>query len=394
MGGLRDKAAIVGIGQTEFSSRSGRSETRMVLEAIKAALEDAGLRPGQVDGLVRYGVSQPALSETWVAHNLGVPNLRYWASIDFGGSAACAMVGQAAAAVHAGLADYVVCYRSVNGRSERRPGTSDTYQLLKGQDPGFDNFVVPHGLTAPTQIYAMIARRHMHEYGTTKDQMGAIAVNFRANANRTPGAHMKDRPLSLADYHASPVISSPLQLYDCCLQTDGAVAIVVCSAERARDLRARPVYVKGAVQATMPEPQGPLHSLVVRPDITESSAQAAARRLYAESGIGPGDIDVAQIYDCFTITVLLQLEAYGFCGRGESGAFVGDGHVALGGSLPVNTAGGNLSEGYLHGVNHILEGVRQVRGTSATQVAGVDTCLVTAGMPLPTSALILGGVAG
>ncbi|WP_206419827.1 thiolase C-terminal domain-containing protein [Minwuia thermotolerans] len=387
---IKDRAAIVGIGQTEFSRSSGRSELRLALEAISAAVEEAGVEMDEIDGLIRYGASQHGVSDAWVAHNLGLGSVRYAGVLDFGGGPACALVGHAAMAVATGQANYVVAYRTLNGRSQRRPGTSDTYKLLQGQDPNYDNFLVPHGFTAPSQLYALIGRRHMHEYGTTVEQLGGIAVTAREYANRNPNAQMHGRELTLEDYLDEPLISSPLRKFDLCLQTDGAVAIVITTPERARDLKQKPVYVKAATQANLHEVQGPLHSFVGRENILDNAGETAAKQLYGSAGMGPKDIDVAQLYDCFTPTVLLQLEGYGFCEKGESGPFIADGNLRLDGAIPTNTSGGHLSEAYMHGVNHILEGVRQMRGQSTSQVPGAETCLVTAGLPVPTSALILG----
>ncbi len=363
MNEIKDRATIVGIGATEFSTNSGRSELRLALEAISAALDDAGVEPHLVDGLVRYGVAQAGVAETWVAYNLGLPNVRHWSCVDFGGGVSCALVGQAAMAVASGIANYVVIYRTLNGRSQRRPGTSDTYQLYRGQDPSCDNFTVPYGLTAPSQLFALIARRQMHEYGMTNEQLGLAAVQMRQYANRNPRAQMHGKPMTLDDYFSSPVIASPLRKLDMCLQTDGAVAMVVTSPERAADLRTRPVYVKGVTQGSHPDSPGPMQSWAGAPDILSGPGPLAAQEVYRQAGLQPKDIDVAQLYDCFTPTLMMQLESYGFCPRGEAGRFVEDGHLGPTGSLPTNTAGGNLSEGYIHGVNHILEGVRQLRGT-------------------------------
>ncbi len=387
---LRDRTAVVGIGETAMTKRSGRSELELALDAIEAALADAGLTPDDVDGMVRFGHSQAGCSETLVAHNLGIDNLVWWSGVDYGGGASAALVGQAAAAVASGLATCVVGYRALNGSSGLRPGTNETTQLLAGQDPGYENHVVPQGLTSPVQFFALLARRHMHEFGTTSEQLGSFAVSTRAYANANERAQMHGRPMSLDDYLESPVISSPLRRNDCCLLTDGAGAFVVTSAERARDLKQPPVHVKGAIQGTMPKQEGPLYSAIARHGLTETPAAYVAEELYARAGLGPEDIDVAQIYDCFTITALLQLEDYGFCKKGEAGPFVADGATRPDGDLPTNTAGGNLSEGYIHGVTHVLEGVRQLRGTSTSQVEGAETCLVTGGAPTPTSAVVLG----
>ena len=394
MESIKDRAVIVGIGATEFSTNSGRSELRLALEAIMAALADAGVKPEQVDGLVRYGLAQTNASEPWIARNLGLPLVRHWSCVDFGGGVSCALVGQAAMAVATGIANTVVIYRTLNGRSGLRPGTNDTLQLYRGQDPVQENYLMPHGLTAPSQMFGLIARRRMHEYGMTNEQLGKLAVTVRGYANRNPHAQLHDKVLTLEEYFASPVLVSPLRKFDMCLQTDGAVAMVVTTPERARDLPGKPVYVKAVTQASIPASPGPLQSFSVAGDLLDSPGRACAAEVYRMAGLGPADIDVAQLYDCFTPTLMMQLEHFGFCGRGEAGGFVEDGHVGPDGSLPINTAGGNLSEAYIHGVNHILEGVRQLRGTSTSQVAGAQTCLVTAGLPFPTSALILGGERG
>ncbi len=387
---VRNRTAIVGIGQTEFSRKSGKSELRLALEACKAAIDDAGIDRRDIDGIVRYGTSQQGASDAWLATNLGLRNVTYWGAIDYGGSASAALIGHAASAVAAGLANYVLCFRALNGRSGLRPGTADTYErLYRGVDPSYDNFLVPYGFTSPVQTYALLARRHMQQFGTTSEQLGQIAVTCRENANMNPAAQMYGQPMSLDEHQDSEMISDPLRKADCCLQTDGAAAVVVTSADRAESLAQKPVYISGAAQASLDNPQGPLHSLVGRRDITESPGTAAAKILYRQTGLGPDDIDVAQLYDCFTPTVLIQLEDYGFCGRGESGPFVQDHSIDFDGKIPINTDGGNLSAGYIHGLNHVLEGTRQMRGTSTRQVPGAQTCLVTAGTPVPTSALIL-----
>ncbi len=392
---LRDGAAIVGIGATEFSTRSGRSEARLALEAIRACAADAGLRASEIDGLIRFGVNQTGCSEGWLAANLGIKNLRFWDSIDFGGSGGCALVSHAAAAVVTGLADFVICYRSVNGRSGLRPGTSDTYNLMRGNDPGFESFIAPQGLTAPTELFALVARRYMHEYGMRQEELGAIAVHSRSNANRNPRAQMHDVPLTLDDYFDSSMISSPLHKFDCCLQTDGAVALLVTTRERAADLRQPPVYVRAACQSTAPDMQGPLMSAIVSDCLGRNSAVVCAEDLYAQAGLEPKDIDVAELYDCFTIAVVLQLENYGFCKPGEAGGFISDGGLRGGKGRPaINTSGGHLSEGYFQGVNLIQEGVSQLRGTANVQIEHAQTCLVTAGAPMPASALILSNQAG
>jgi acetyl-CoA acetyltransferase len=230
----------------------------------------------------------------------------------------------------------------------------------------------------------------MIEFGTTEEQLGHIALACRARANANPAAQMADRPLTMDDYLSARIISSPLRLFDYCLETDGACAVVVTGAERAADGPQPPALIRAVAQSAGPEPQvGFLYPTLLRESLTTQTSKSVAETLYRRAGLGPGDVDVAQFYDCFTITVLLQLEDYGFCAKGEGGPFAASGAIDKGGSLPVNTSGGHLSEGYIHGLNHIVEGVRQVRGTSTSQVPGAEVCLVTSGLPVTTSALIL-----
>jgi acetyl-CoA acetyltransferase len=389
---LRNKTAIVGIGNTEYSTSSGRSESRLALEAAISAINDAGIDRKSIDGIVRFGTSQANASETWIATNLGLEDVRFWDAVDYGGCASAAMIMHAATAVATGAANYVLCYRALNGRSGTRTGTSETFEThLRGADPSCDNHLVPYGLSAPMSVYSMIAQRRMYEYGTTSEQLGRIAVSGRDNANHNPGAQMYRKKMTLEDHQNSPLISDPLRMFDCCLQTDGAAAVIVTSLERAKDLGQKPAIIAGATQAMLPDTQGPLHSIAARKPLLDSSARLAAEYLYQQTGIKPSEVDVAQIYDCFTVTVLIQLEDYGFCKRGEGGDYVSEGHMRFDGKTPINTDGGNLSCGYLQGLNHILEGTRQIRGTSTRQVSNATTCLVTAGTPQPTSAILLTG---
>jgi acetyl-CoA acetyltransferase len=235
-----------------------------------------------------------------------------------------------------------------------------------------------------------MAQRHMQEFGTTPEQLAHIPLACRARANANPAAQMHDRPLTIDDYLAARMISDPLRLFDFCLETDGACAVVVTSTERARDLAQPPVLVRAVAQGSVPNPQpGIQFPVLMRDCITELPAKTVADTLYRRAGLGPADVDVAQIYDCFSITVLLQLEDWGFTAKGDGGPFVAGGAIELGGSLPINTGGGHLSEGYIHGMNHILEGVRQIRGTSTSQVDGAEVCLVTSTPLPPGSALML-----
>lgn len=235
-----------------------------------------------------------------------------------------------------------------------------------------------------------MAQRHMAEYGTTEEQLGEIALTCRRRANENPAAQMSDRSMTMDDYLAARPVTRPLRLFDYCLETDGASAVVVTSTERARDLRRPPALIRAVAQGAAPDEQpGYFLSSLLRESLTTWPSTAVAQTLYARAGLGPTDVDVAQFYDCFTITALIQLEDYGFCDKGEGGPFAASGALELKGQLPINTAGGNLSEGYIHGLAHIVEGVRQVRGTSTGQVPDAETCLVTSGLPNASSALIL-----
>jgi acetyl-CoA acetyltransferase len=288
------------------------------------------------------------------------------------------------------MATHVLVYRSLNGRSGRRYGLSPLASARAGGNNSYDEFFAPYGLLTPGQIFALMARRHMIDYGTSEKDLGAIALTCRARANQNPRAQMHDRSLSMDEYLAARMIASPLRLYDFCRETDGASALVVTSTERARDLARPPVLISAVAQGSPPAPQpGIQFPVLMRDDLTTLPARQAADTLYRRAGLGPAEIDVAQLYDCFTITVLLQLEDYGFCPKGEGGAYASSGEIDLGGRTPINTGGGHLSEGYIHGMNHIVEGVRQMRGTSTGQVDGAETCLVTSTPLPPGSALIL-----
>lgn len=384
----RDRCAIVGIGATDFSRDSGRSDLTLATQAALAAIADAGLTPAAIDGIVRC--ESDTVLHNDLADSLGIPELTFWSAVGPGGVAPSAMVGQAVAAILSGQATTVLVFRELNGRSGRRYGQSPLTVRSVGGGGTYDEFFAPYGLLSPGQIFALMARRHMAEYGTTEEALGRIALACRARANANPRAQMHDRPLTMDDYLGSRVISDPLRLYDFCLETDGACAVVVTSSERARDLPQPPVLIRAVAQGSIRNPQpGIQFPVLMRDSITELPASAVARTLYGRAGLGPEDVDVAQIYDCFTITVLLQLEDWGFCKKGEGGSFVTSGEIDAGGRLPINTGGGHLSEGYIHGMNHIVEGVRQIRGTSTSQVPEAEVCLVTSTPLPPGSALIL-----
>lgn len=382
------KAAIAGIGATEFSKDSGRSELRLTLEAILAAIADAGLQVCDIDGLSTF--TMDTNSEEVIARNLGLPGLNFFSRIGFGGGAACAPVQQAVLAVTSGVADCVVVYRAFNERSGVRFG--------QGPPPGksratteneYRTWVNPFGLLTPAQHVAMAARRYMHATGATSEDFGRVAVLARKHAANNPHAWFHGRPLTLAEHQASRWIVEPLHLFDCCQETDGGQALVVVSADRARELTNPPAYIAAAAQSIGPD-QFNMTSYY-REDIARvPELERCAQQLWRQSGLGPSDMDAAVLYDHFTPYVLNQLEEYGFCAPGEARHFVADGQLEVDGSLPTNTHGGQIGEGYLHGVNGIAEGVRQLRGTSANQPKHtVTNTLVTGGVGVPTSALVL-----
>ncbi|HEU5474167.1 MAG TPA: lipid-transfer protein [Actinophytocola sp.] len=378
-------AAIVGIGATEFSKDSGRSELRLAVEAVGAALADAGLRPSDVDGMVTF--SMDANAEIALARELGVPELTFFSRIPHGGGAACATVQQAALAIDAGVASVVVCYRAFNERSERRFGRVSAEAASSGVDNGWH---YPMGLATPAASVAMIARRYMHEFGATSADFGRVAVADRRHAATNPNAWFHGRPITLAEHQASRWIVEPLRLLDCCQESDGAVALVVTGLDRAADLPQRPAVVRAAAQGSGPD-QFVMNSFY-RDDLAGLPEMGVvARQLWRQSGIGPAEVSVAVLYDHFTPFVLLQLEELGFCPRGQARHFIADGAIELDGTLPVNPHGGQLGEAYIHGMNGITEAVRQIRGTAANQIADVRNVLVTAGTGVPTSGLVLGG---
>lgn len=388
LAGIVDKAAIAGIGATEFSKNSGRSELRLACEAVQAAIADAGLQPADVDGMVTY--SADTNPEIEIARTLGIGELRFFSRIHHGGGAACGTIQQAVLAVTTGVADVVVCYRAFNERSGNRfgAGVQGRAPVPTAENAHF-SWYSPYGLLTPAQWVAMFARRYMHEFGATSEDFGRVSVADRKHAATNPKAWFYGQPITLEDHQNSRWIVEPLHLLDCCQESDGAQAIVVTSLARARDLPNPPAVVRAAAQGAGPDQD--MMTSYYRDSITGLPEMGlCARQLYEATGLGPADFQTAVLYDHFTPFVLTQLEEFGFCGRGEAKDFVKDGRIELGGALPINTHGGQLGEAYIHGMNGIAEGVRQIRGTSVNQVPGVEHVLVTAGTGVPTSALILG----
>lgn len=383
---LSGKAAIAGIGATEFSKESGRSELQLSCEAVIDALADCGLGVADVDGLVTFTMDNS--SEIAVARELGMGDLRFFSRINYGGGAACGTVQQAALAVATGVADVVVCYRGFNERSGQRFGQVSPWAATQVNTNGLDNaFTYPYGLSTPAATVAMQATRYMHEYGATSADFGAVAVADRKHAAVNPNAFFYGKPITIEDHQSSRMIAEPLHLLDCCQESDGAVAIVVTTPERAADLKQKPALISAAAQGSAPDQY--VMTSYYRDDIGIPEIGVVGRELWRQSGLGPADMSMAVLYDHFTPYVLMQLEELGFCGRGEAKEFIADGAIELGGRLPLNTHGGQLGEAYIHGMNGIAEGVRQIRGSSVNQVDGVAHVLVTAGTGVPTSGLIL-----
>jgi acetyl-CoA acetyltransferase len=336
--------------------------------------------PREVDGLVKFSLENTM--EVEIARNLGIPNLTFFGDVAYGGGAGCGAVGHAAMAIATGVAETVVVWRARNRGSGGRPWATRGTNRVGGEFAWF----LPWGLSRPVDQIAMMTRRHMIEFGSTHEHLGAVATAFREHAQRNPNAMMR-KDMTMEDYLAARWVSEPLRLFDCCLESDGALALVVTTPERAKDLKQPAVLVRAASQGL-----GPDHLVMANyftPNPMETPARFAAKELWRLAGMGPDEIDCAQFYDAFSPLVVVSLEEYGFCKPGEGGPFAAEGNLRLGGALPSNTSGGSLSEAYVHGMNLILEGVRQVRGTSTSQVESCNAVLVTSGNGVPTSSLVL-----
>jgi acetyl-CoA acetyltransferase len=385
---MRDATAIVGIGETPFYKR-GQSAPQTLYElagkAILAAVADAGLSLDDVDGITYYGYAG-GLDSAVLAQILGIRHLRWSMCVTGGGGGSAGAIGAAAAAVATGMASVVL---TVSASQHVVTRTTASFAAPANRGSHWD-FVTPTGLVAPGQLFALLARRHMHLYGTTREHFGAVAVSSRDNASRMPNAVRRD-PITMDDYLSARMIADPFCLFDYCQETDGAAACVTTSAERARDLPHPPALVRAAAQGGEGA-WGQGEEWLQMPDdyFAASGYRAIAADLYARAGMGPDDIDVVELYDHFTGMVLMQLEDLGFCKPGESGPFALDGGIRWpDGELPLNTHGGSHSHVNLNGMNHILEGVSQMRGDAVNQVEGAETVLVTGGPgKLPMSALI------
>jgi acetyl-CoA acetyltransferase len=397
---LKDQAAVVGVGATPIYKRGqsypAESELSMTCKAIMLAMEDAGLGIDELDGFALFSRN---FEPSEVAAALGIPEVRFCAMTTGGGGASGGSVGLAAAAIHAGMAEVVVTVLAVQQRNRRLGGGTGASGNLSYEGasdmtgaPPLAAFTANNGLLSPGHACALIARRHMHLYGTKREHFAEVAISTRDNATRQPGA-VRTTPLTLGEYFGARMIADPLCLYDYTQESDGAVAVVTVSAERAKDLRHRPVYIMGSAHGGIGRTGGLNWKWLQMPDsaLVSSGSRPVARRLFDMAGVTPQDIDVALIYDNFTPYVVMQLEDYGFAPIGEGGPFVADGNIRWKtGSLPVNTHGGNLSGGYIMGMTHVVEAVEQLRGTATNQVPNAEIALVTGGTSLlPMSGSIL-----
>jgi acetyl-CoA acetyltransferase len=388
-------AAVAGIGQTRFAKNMGRSELDLATEAVRAACADAGLPVTAIDGLVSYHVEQVA--EVDLVTTLGLPDLRFMARTPSGGGGAASLLGLAAVAVAGGTAECVVAFRARNRSKAASYGDNPNQGGRPWAKAGTRlrdsrQWQHPFGVAAPAHEMALIARRHMHVYGTRAEHFGMQAVAQRFHASRNPDAIMQNE-ITLEDWAASRPIAEPIRLFDCSLENDGAVAVLVTTLERARDLARPAVPVLAQVQYG-----APIHTELADFFATtaafgerEAGAITAGRRLFGAAGVTPADVDVAMIVEPFTVVVPLALEQYGFCAPGEGGPFIESGATRWpDGTLPVNTHGGSNAEAFIHGVNHRPEAVRQLRGTACNQVAGAEIAFVCGAISDPSGAVLLG----
>jgi acetyl-CoA acetyltransferase len=398
---IKDKAAIVGVGATPYYKRGQslpQTPLEMACKAILLALDDAGLTIHDLDGFSIYSF---ACDPAQVAAALGVPEVRFAASLTSGGGGSAGSIGLGAAAIAGGMADVCVTLMTLQQVTRRLGGTSVGGS---GGGGGGGNpyggggaspstaFVAGTGLVSPGHSFSVLTQRHMHLYGTTREHLAEIAISQRNNAIRRPTSIMR-HPLTRDDYFNARMISDPLCLYDYTMETDGAVAVIMTSAERARDLRQPPVYVMASANGGMGRWGPAIFSYFQAPDeyFASSGHRPVAQRMYEMAGVGPEDVDVALLYDHFSPMVLMQIEDYGFCPVGEGGPFIAEGNVRWpDGRIPVNTHGGHLSEAYIIGMTHVREAVEQLRGVAVNQVEGAEIALVTGGpAALPVSGTLL-----
>ncbi|PTD20055.1 lipid-transfer protein [Sphingomonas fennica] len=372
------QAAIVGIGQTEFSRNSGRSEQQLMAEAVLAALDDAGLSPKDVDGCLTFDLDNS--DEVDLMRNLGVEEIKYTLRTPQGGASSVTTLVHAKKAVESGFCDVMVVWRAMNERSAYRFGQPNLNIQPSGRSSTFIEWCFPYGAQTPAVWEALSCAPYMNRYGVTSEDLGRIAVLLRSNAATNPIAWFHGKPITLEDHQNSKWIVAPwLHLLDCCQESDGGVALVIARADRARDTKNKPARILGAEYAFLKNHE--IISDYYEGDLTELAvSQRVTERLTRAAGIAPRETNVAMIYDNFTPQILRQTEGFGFCGRGEAKDYIRDGHMNLDGRTPLSPNGGLMGEAYIHGMNNITEGVRQLRGTAANQVKNVETVFCASGV--------------
>ena len=353
MANISNRYAIVGVGESERSRNSGTTPLHLGLDAARAAIQDAGLKAKDIDGFMNYSEGGDSCTSHELATYLGV-RPKYVKDIQGGGSSTEMLIADAVALIEAGELETVLIFRAMNGASGQQVGRGYDPDMLQNVLAG-GSYIIPYGSASPSQWFGMFATRHMDQTGITKEQLGHVCLSFYEHAQRNPRAFLHGKPLTMEKYLETPDISYPFNIHDSCLELDEANALIVTSADRAKDCKSKPIYIMG-MESRQCHPHAHYWS-----DVDQVAADYVAEGLYESAGVGPEDIDVAAIYDCFSWVVLRQLEAYGFAKRGEVGDFVAAGNLKIDGKLPTNTAGGMLAEGYTHGMNNILELVRQLR---------------------------------
>ena len=370
MTGLKEKYCIVGVGETAYTRNSGRSTQSLGAEAVCNAMGDAGLDPGDIDGMLCYQVGDSTLSQT-IASDLGV-RLDFYTDTTGGGSSTEALIGIAIGVIEAGLCHTIAIYRAMNGYSEARQGGSPAASRPAANTvtgPGLAT--VPYGVVSPAQSFQFAFTRHMYEFGTTSEQLASVKVAHSNHASNNPKAYYKQR-VTVEDVLSSRWVVKPAcHLLDCCVETDNATCLIVTSADRARHLRQRPVFIMSVAGRTNKPFQGSFSHYQCDP-ITRQAGYYAQRIVFRNAGVEPGDINLTGCYDAFTFTPILLFEAFGFCEQGEGGRYVSSGAIELGGERPNNTSGGQLCEGYSHGMSLVIENVRQLRHQADDSCPGWD----------------------